>query len=367
MSIKIRDNIEGLAPYVPGKPIEELERELGISGIIKLASNENPLGASPAGVAAAQEAARHVELYPDGSGFVLCEALAKRHGVDPHQVVLGNGSNDVLEIAARTFAAPGDEIIYSKYSFIVYHLVTQAIGARAVEIPAKSDLAHDLSAMAQAITAKTRIVFLANPNNPTGTMFGQSEWKAFLKDVPDGVLIVMDEAYAEYVTDPDYPDAWSDLAAGKNLLITRTFSKIFGLAGLRIGYGITHAKLAGYMNRVRQPFNTSAVAQAAAVAALGDEEFVRKSRDTNSRGIHFLREHLEKRGLKVTPSWGNFLLVEVGKQARGIYDGLLRRGVIVRPVGGYGLPHHLRITVGTTEQIQTLLAAFDETRKELGA
>ncbi|MCB0218172.1 MAG: histidinol-phosphate transaminase, partial [Chrysiogenetes bacterium] len=309
---KVRQNIETLAPYVPGKPVEELERELGITDIIKLASNENPLGPSPMALAAAHEAVGQINLYPDGSGHDLVQAIAKRHGVAPEQVVLGNGSNDVLEVAARTFLAPGDEVVFSQYAFVVYRLVSQAIGASMVEVPARADLSHDLDAIAAAITDKTRVVFLANPNNPTGTMFSAEEWEKFLARVPEHVLLVVDEAYAEYVGDETYPDHWKALKAGRDVLITRTFSKIFGIAGLRVGYGVTSAGNANYMNRVRQPFNTNLVAQAAARAALEDHEFVRRSREVNARGIHYLRAHLEKRGLKVTPSWGNFVLVDLG-------------------------------------------------------
>lgn len=356
---KVRQNIETLAPYVPGKPVEELERELGITDIIKLASNENPLGPSPMALAAAHEAVGQINLYPDGSGHDLVQAIAKRHGVAPEQVVLGNGSNDVLEVAARTFLAPGDEVVFSQYAFVVYRLVSQAIGASMVEVPAREDLSHDLDAIAAAITDKTRVVFLANPNNPTGTMFNAGEWDAFLRKVPGHVLLVVDEAYAEYVGDETYPDHWKALSAGRDILITRTFSKIFGIAGLRVGYGVTSAGNANYMNRVRQPFNTNLVAQAAARAALEDHEFVRRSREVNARGIHYLRAHLEKRGLKVTPSWGNFVLVDLGRPAMPVYDGLLRRGVIVRPMGGYGLPNSLRITVGTTEELHHLAKALD--------
>lgn len=357
--MKVRDNIENLAPYVPGKPVEELERELGISEIIKLASNENPLGPSPKAVVAAREAAGRVNLYPDGSGHELVLALSERHGVAPEQIVLGNGSNDVLEVCARTFVAPGDEVVFSQYGFVVYRLVSQAIGATKVEVPAREDLSHDLDAIAAAVTDRTRVVFLANPNNPTGTMFSAREWENFLGKVGDDVLIVVDEAYAEYVNDPDYPDHWQALAAGRNVLITRTFSKIFGIAGLRVGYGVTSPENANYMNRVRQPFNTNLVAQAAARAALGDTEFVRHSREVNARGIHYLRAHLEKRSLKVTPSWGNFVMVDMGRPAMPVYEGLLRRGVIVRPMGGYGFPNSLRISVGTTEDLHHLTKALD--------
>ncbi len=363
--LKVRENIRALAPYVPGKPIEELERELGIREIVKLASNENPLGPSPRAVEAIRETLGGVSRYPDGSGFELRGALAARHGVDPAQIVLGNGSNDVLEIAARTFLGPGDEAVFSRHAFIVYPLVTQAAGATGVEVPAAPGLGHDLSAMADALTPKTRLVFLANPNNPTGTLFGKDEWKAFLRRVPEDVPLVVDEAYAEYVTDEDYPDPWSDLSAGRRLIVTRTFSKIYGLAGLRLGYAVTTREMADLLNRVRQPFNVNQLALRAGVAALGDEAFVRRSRDVNTRGLRYLRSHLEKRGFSVTPSWGNFVLVDMGRPAGPYYEALLRKGVIVRPVAGYGLPHHLRITVGTQEELEIFARALDGVSKEM--
>ncbi len=354
----VRENIKTLLPYVPGKPIEELERELGLKEIVKLASNENPLGASPKGLEAAKNALTGIHLYPDGSGYHLTGAIAERHGVARPQVVLGNGSNEVIEIAARTFLAPGDEAIYSRHAFIVYPLICKAIGATGVEVPPLPSLGHDLEGIAAAVTSKTRFIFLANPNNPTGTMFPQSAWKKFLDKVPVDIPILVDEAYAEYVTDPDYPDPWKELAAGRNLIITRTFSKIFGLAGLRIGYAVSTLEISDLMNRVRPPFNANTVAQAAALAALSDEDFVRRSREVNVRGLRYLRAHLEKLGLKVTPSWGNFILADLGRPAGPVYEALLGKGVIARPVGVYGLPNHLRITVGTQEEIETLVKAL---------
>ena len=348
--------IRTLAPYVPGKPVEELEREFGIQGAIKLASNDNPLGPSPKALAAAQRALADVARYPDGGGFALKRALAAKLGVAMEQITLGNGSNDILEFAARAFVQPGDEVVFAQHAFAVYPIVTQAVGGRGVEVPARA-WGHDLEAMRRAIGVRTRLVFIANPNNPTGTWLTRAALQAFLDAVPLNVIVVVDEAYFEYVTEPDYPNALEWLGQYPNLVVARTFSKIYGLAGLRVGYGVSSAALADVLNRVRQPFNVNSVAQAAALAALDDDRHLERARRTNSDGMRQLIDGFGKLGLEFIPSVGNFVCVEVGDGAKA-YDALLRQGVIVRPVGNYGMPRHLRVTVGLPPENVRFLEAL---------
>lgn len=350
--------VRRLTPYQPGKPIEELEREFGIRDIIKLASNENPLGASPGALAAAREALEDLHRYPDGNGFGLKHALAAHLGVDAAQITLGNGSNDVLELLARAFVQLGDEVIFSEHAFAVYPLVTLSVGGRAIVTPA-IDYGHDLSAMRRAVSERTRVVFIANPNNPTGTWLRRDDLYDFLRAVPPRVIVVVDEAYFEFVCEPDYPDCMQWQPEFPNLVVTRTFSKIYGLAGLRVGYGISDAQIAEILNRVRQPFNVNAVALAAATAALGDDEHVRASRDLNRSGMRQLQAGFEGLGLEYVPSAGNFMTVEVGRAGR-VYDALLRKGVIVRPIANYGLPEHLRVTVGLESENTRFLEALAE-------
>jgi histidinol-phosphate aminotransferase len=348
--------VRGLQPYVPGKPIEELEREYGVTNVIKLASNENPLGPSPKALAAARAALPDIARYPDGGGFALKRALATKLGVLPEQVTLGNGSNDILEFAARAFVTAQDEVIFSQHAFAVYPIVTQAVGARAVEVPAR-DWAHDLDAMRAAITPRTRLIFIANPNNPTGTWLRRAALEAFLDKVPGSVIVVVDEAYFEYVEASDYPNTVAWLARYPNLVCARTFSKIYGLAGLRVGYGVSSAAIADILNRVRQPFNVNSVAQAAALAALGDDTHLDKARRVNTDGMRQLVQGFEQLGLDYIPSVGNFVCVEVGEAGR-VYEQLLRAGVIVRPVASYGMPRHLRVTVGLPAENQRFLEAL---------
>lgn len=352
------DWIRTLAPYPPGKPIEELEREYGISDSIKLASNENPLGPSPRALTAIKEALNQLHRYPDGSCYYLKRALARKLGVSPDAIVFGNGSNELIELAVRTFLRPGDEAIMADQAFVIYRLVVQAQGGRARVVPLRH-YTHHLEAIADAITPATRMVFLANPNNPTGTIFFRDEWEEFLARVPEDVIIVMDEAYFEYVDDPRYPDSLSSHTPTRALLTLRTFSKIYGLAGLRIGYGIAPPVLVDLMDRVRAPFNVNSLAQAAAVAALEDEEHVKRTREVNRQGMEFLRREFERLGLEYVPSWANFILVRVGNGAR-VYEALLRRGVIVRPMGVYGFPEHLRISIGTPEENERCIAALKQ-------
>ncbi|MDH4133280.1 MAG: histidinol-phosphate transaminase [Gammaproteobacteria bacterium] len=348
--------VRGLTPYIPGKPVEELERELGITNAIKLASNENPLGPSLKALAAVQQCLQDIARYPDGGGFALKRALAARYNVAPEQITLGNGSSDVIEFAARIFVAPGDEVVFSQHAFAMYPILTQAIGGRAVEVPAR-DWGHDLEAMAKAVTTRTKLVFITNPNNPTGTWFGRTELNRFLKQIPSQVIVVLDEAYFEYVDHPEYPDGLTLLNSHPNLVVARTFSKVFGLAGLRVGYSISSAPLADLLNRVRPPFNVNSLAMNAAVAALGDEEHLRKTVAINHDGMRQLTNGFRELALPYIPSVGNFVCVEVGEAAR-VNDALLRQGVIVRPVANYGMPHHLRVTVGLPEENVRFLGAL---------
>ena len=357
--------IRQLQPYSPGKPVEELERELGISQAIKLASNENPLGCSPRVHEALQNAARHVELYPDANAYYLKQRLAQKLGVAENQITIGNGSNDVLDLVARCFLDGGAEAVYSQYAFMVYAMVTQACGAQARVAPALGEdssqaYGHDLDAMQALIGDKTRLVFIANPNNPTGNWLLRDELEAFLDAVPERVAVVIDEAYFEYVDIDQYPDSSGWLRRYPNLIVTRTFSKIYGLAGLRLGYALSSPELCELFNRVRQPFNGNALALAAGRAALDDDDFVEHSRQTNLQGLQRLRQGFDERGYYSIPSAGNFLTVRFGERSAEVYQGLLQRGVIVRPVANYGMPDFLRISVGTTAQIERLFAALDE-------
>ena len=352
--------VRAIAPYQPGKPISELARELGLNeaDIIKLASNENPLGISPKAAAAIPQAIAELSRYPDGSGYELKQALSAHLRVGPECVVLGNGSNDVLEMTAAAYLRPGAKAVYSQHAFAVYPLATQARGAQGVAVPAR-DYGHDLTAMLAAIDNDTRVVFIANPNNPTGTFVEPDAMHAFLGRVPATVIVVLDEAYQEYLPTSLQADTISWLAEFPNLVVTRTFSKIYGLAGLRLGYALADARVADLMNRVRQPFNANSIALAAAVPALGDAEFVRASRELNFRGMETLTEGFKRLELPYIPSRGNFVTVRVGDGAE-IYRRLLRRGVIVRPVAGYELPEFLRVTIGTDQENGRFLAALEE-------
>jgi histidinol-phosphate aminotransferase len=357
------DAVRKIAPYVPGKPVDELAREYGIRDIVKLASNENPLGPGPLAVAAIQKAACEIGLYPDGNGFALKQALAARHSCEPDCITLGNGSNDVLTLLAEAYLTPDTEAVYSQYSFAVYPLAVQATGATARVAPALPDtagmpLGHDLDALAKLVNARTRLIFVANPNNPTGTWVDRGPLRNFINALPASTLAIVDEAYIEYVSDPLFPNASEWLAEFPGLVVTRTFSKAYGLAGARVGYALSHPKVADMLNRVRQPFNVSSLALAAAVAALQDEDHLAKSVALNAAGLKQLSTGFGRLGLRSYPSAGNFLLIDCGRPAAPLYEALLRVGIIVRPVANYGLPNHLRITVGTAEQNQRLLDAL---------
>jgi histidinol-phosphate aminotransferase len=347
--------VRAIAPYQPGKPVSEVARERGLvkSDIIKLASNENPRGASPRAIDAIHSALDELARYPDGNGFELKAVLAKIHDIEQDSIVLGNGSNDVLELAAIAFLSPGTSAIYSQHCFVVNRLATQARGAEGIEVPAR-EFGHDLEAMRAAVRDDTRVIFVSNPNNPTGTWIDASQVVAFVREVPSDVLVVLDEAYYEYLAAADQSASIEWIQEFPNLLVTRTFSKAHGLAGLRVGYGVSHPGVADLMNRVRQPFNVNSVAQAAAVAALGDTDFVKDSADLNLTGMKQLTSGFEALGLDWIPSHGNFVSVRVGNAAQ-VFNGLLERGVIVRPVAGYGLPEHLRVTVGLDSENARLL------------
>ena len=357
--------VRSIAPYQPGKPISELARELGLKEetIVKLASNENPRGTGPRTRAAVERALGDIARYPDGNGHELKAALARRYGVDMAQIVLGNGSNDVLELVALAFLGPGRAAVYSQHAFAVYPLATQARGARGIVAPAK-DYGHDLEAMARAVDDETCVLWIANPNNPTGTLAAPDALEAFVRRVPERVIVVIDEAYNEYLPADLRADTVKWLKRHPNLVLTRTFSKAYGLAGLRVGYALAHPSVADVMNRVRQPFNVNSFALAAATAALEDMEFVARSYAGNLQGLRQLREGAGRLGLEFIPSYANFLTVRVGK-AQDIYRRLLRRGVIVRPVGGgYELPEHLRVTVGTEEENERFLSALAASLKD---
>jgi histidinol-phosphate aminotransferase len=355
--------VRGLTPYQPGKPISELERELGLDRIIKLASNENPLGPSPKALEAVRRGLSELHLYPDGGGYELKTALASHLGVAAGQITLGNGSNDVLELAARAFLSAEHAAVYSEHAFAVYPIVTQAIGAESRIAPAHDGsrgprYGHDLDGMARLVDGKVRLVFVANPNNPTGTWLTRSELRRFLAEMPDHVIVVVDEAYFEYVREPDFPDSLAWLGDFPNLIVTRTFSKAYGLAGLRVGYAVSSPEIADLLNRVRQPFNVNAPALAASAAALADADHLARSVRLNEEGLKQLATAFSRSGLSFIPSVGNFITVDLGRPAAPVYDGLLREGVIVRPVANYGLPNHLRVTVGTAEENEIFLNAL---------
>jgi histidinol-phosphate aminotransferase len=349
--IKPPEYVSAVKPYVPGKPVEELERELGIRDSIKLASNENPLGPSPLAVEAIRDVAKGLNRYPDGGGYYLKNALSERLSVIPENIILGNGSNELIDIVARTYMRPGEEAVMAQPSFVVFSMSVQAVGCRPVQVPLKN-YTHDLGAMLKAVSGKTRIVFIANPNNPTGTINRKEELDAFMERLPDGVLTVMDEAYNEYVSDPAYADSMKWFRKKKDVLILRTFSKIFGLAGLRVGYGIASAGIITEMNKLRPPFNTSTMAQAAALAALTDLEHVKKSFEMNLEGKKYLYGEMERLKVTYVPSQANFIYIPV-ENSSDLYERLLRSGVIVRPMGPA-----IRVTVGLPEENKRFVEAL---------
>ena len=358
MSIHAPDYVRKIAPYQAGKPISELAREYGLQEerIVKLASNENPLGMPDSARDAMLACVAELARYPDSNGFDRKGAIGRKYDVPGDWITLGNGSNDILELAAHAVLRPGESAMYAQHSFAVYALATQETGARAIVVPAK-DLGHDLDAMLAAIEPDTRLIFLANPNNPTGTFVPAAQVEAFLAKVPADVVVVLDEAYNEYLAPALRFDSTKWLRRHPNLLISRTFSKAYGLAGLRVGFGLAQPELTDLLNRLRQPFNVNSMAQAAAVAALGDEAFLARSYEVNAQGLARLQSAFDAMGLRYVPSYGNFVLVHVGNGA-AVYESLLRQGVIVRPVAGYGLPEWLRVSIGLPQENETFLAAL---------
>lgn len=359
---QVPEYIRTLIPYAPGKPIEEVEREIGIFNSIKLASNENPLGPSPLALDAMREKLAQLHLYPDGDCFYLKRGLTAKLNVTPEQLIFGNGSNEIIELAIRTFMRPGDEAVMARQAFVVYKLIVQAMGGISQEVPLRN-FTHDLEAIGAAISARTRIVFLANPNNPTGTIFRKAAWENFLKQIRSDVLIIVDEAYFEYVEAADYPNSLDYHQQGKALLTLRTFSKLYGLAGLRIGYGIADKEIISLMHRVRQPFNVNAPAQWGALAALDDREHVRRSLENNRQGLKYLTAEFARLGIEYVPSHANFILLQVRK-GEDVFNRLLAQGIIVRPMAGYQFPEYLRVTIGTMDENRKFI---DGLRKAVGA
>jgi len=356
----VPEHIETLKPYVPGKPIPETEREYGITGVIKLASNENPLGPSPLAVQAIEAAAHQVHLYPDGASYYLVRRLAEFLNVDPDRVFVASGSNEIIELLIRTFIQGDDEALLCQGSFLMYKVSLQSHGRKFTEVPMREGMRYDLEAMAAALTPRTRMVFLANPDNPTGTAFSKAELDRFLEKVPPDTFVVLDEAYFEYVRWKEYPNGLDYVSGRPNMVVLRTFSKIYGLAGLRLGYGVMHPDVVAYLNRTRMPFNVSSLAQAAGAAALDDVEHLRTTRETTWRGLESLTRELRALGCSVPESHANFVFVDLGRPAGPVYEALLRRGIITRPIPGYGFPNALRISVGLTSQCERLIAAMKE-------
>ena len=351
-------NIKRIRPYVPGKPVEELERERGISAI-KMASNENPLGPSPVALEGIRQHLAETHRYPIGDGFYLRRKLAERLGVSMEEIILGSGSTDIIELVARTFLTSADDVITSRHSFIMYTLAVQEMNSLMIYVPLKGDT-YDLDAILDSLTPRTKVVFLANPNNPTGTMVKAVEIDRFLERLPSQIIVVLDEAYYEYVEDPEYSHSLDYVRQKKHVIVLRTFSKIYGLAGLRIGYGIAHADFITCLNKVRSPFNTTRVAQAAALAALTDEEHVRRSIDSNKQGYEYLTDELNRLGVRFVPSVTNFVLVDVHRNCLEVYQGLLERGVIIRHLKSNGFATALRVTVGSEQDNVRFISALEE-------
>ncbi|MFQ5931021.1 MAG: histidinol-phosphate transaminase [Nitrospiraceae bacterium] len=355
MPLKVHEKIASLVPYVPGKPIEELQRELGLSRVIKLASNENPCGPSPKALAAISDAAGSLNRYPDGSGYRLREALAERWKVSRDQVILGNGSDEIIGFLSQAFLSPGDEAVMADQTFVIYKLQVTAAHGRPIEVPLR-EWRHDLQAMAKAVTPRTRLLFVCNPNNPTGTMVSAAEVEALMARVPEHVIVIFDEAYYEYVRDPGFPDVLQYVRQTRNVVVLRTFSKIYGLAGLRIGYGVTTPEITNNLNRLRPPFNANSLAQRAALAALEDETHVAKSRAMNETEMAKVSAGLTALGLHPVPSQANFLYFDAGKDGGEVFEALLREGVIVRHIQG----QTVRVTIGLPEENQQFLHALQQ-------
>ncbi|MDH4321171.1 MAG: histidinol-phosphate transaminase [Desulfobulbaceae bacterium] len=364
MKLTVPENIETLIPYPPGKPLEELEREYGITGSIKLASNENALGPSPKATAAIAKALAGLHRYPDGSCYYLANRLAEKLGVKPEELVFGNGSNEIIELLVSTFLTPGEEVISSHPSFLVYQKMVQAQGG-VNRVVALKNLCHDLDAIVAAITAKTRLIFLDNPNNPTGTVFARAAFEAFLAKVPESVIVVLDEAYVDFVDPAIRLDARDYLNHRTPVVALRTFSKAYGLAGLRVGYGLMRAEIAGYLHRLRQPFNVNSLAQVGALACLDDDEHYQKTMTMTTDGMAWLHAEIAKLGCRPLSSHANFFLVDVGVSGKVLYEKMLAKGVIVRPMAAYGFPDYIRITIGMPAENQRLVKALADSLQEI--
>ncbi len=362
MNLSIPNYIYSIKPYKPGKPIEELEREYGIKDSIKLASNENPLGPSPKAVKAMEAAVHRLHRYPDGSGYALTEKLSEKLGVGPETIVLGNGSDDVIGMLCRTLLAPCDEAVMTAPSFLMYEILVRSVGARPVFVPL-NNLAVDLDAIVSAVTDRTRLVFINNPNNPTGTFICQDEFERFLKQLPPSLGVVLDEAYVEFARDPRCLDGLSLLEKNSQIAVLRTFSKAYGLAGIRIGYGVMAPELAELLHRIRQPFNTSLLAQEAAIAALDDKAFFERTLRLVATELDFLQQALKELGVSCFPTQANFFLIDVGRDADQVFEEMLKKGVIVRSMVSYGYPRYIRINTGTREENIRFLDAFEAVMK----
>lgn len=357
----VPEHIEAIVPYPPGKPLEELEREYGISDSIKLASNENPLGPSPQAVKALHAMLHGLHRYPDDNGYYLRQRIADKFGLPFDGIVLGNGSDEIIELVIRTFMQTDDEVILPEPSFLVYRLATQAGGGIAVSVPLR-DFAIDLESILEAVTPRTKVIFITNPNNPTGTAISKQRFEDFLDRLPAHAIVVVDEAYIEFARDPDTAHGFDSLGRNKpHIVVLRTFSKAYGLAGLRIGYGAMEPELAGYLNRVRQPFNTSTPAQVAALAALDDDEFLENSRQTIWTGLDYLFEQCRIMGLETVPTQTNFLLIKVPQDSKLLYEAMLRKGVIIRSMSAYGLNRHIRVNAGLAQENERFVRALRET------
>jgi len=354
----VRKNVLDFQPYLPGKPIEEVKRELGLARVDKLASNENPLGPSPRAVSAMKKFLDRVNLYPDGSGFYLKKVLSRRLKVKPENIILGSGTDEIIEIIGKTFLNPIDEIIVSEHAFIRYEMAGELMGCQVKKVPMKN-FTHDLESMKGAISANTKIIFIANPNNPTGTYVTEQEVKSLMEDMPEHIMVVFDEAYREYVTRKDYPNTLSYVKEGRTVIVLRTFSKIYGLAGLRIGYGVGKSELIDFMERIRPPFNTNSLAQIAALASLSDETHLKRSRSLVVKERSYLEKNLAEMGIEFIPSVANHILLKVGN-GQGVFEKLLRKGIIVRPMVEYDLPEFIRVSIGLPQQNRRFINVLRE-------
>lgn len=358
-NLRFRTPLESISPYVPGKPIDDVKREMGLERVIKLASNENPLGCSPLAKKAVMDLLENPALYPDGNCTELRNELSKIFGLAPNQFVFGAGSNEIISFIAQIFINAGDESIMPAPSFLWYEIAVTTMDGVVIEVPLK-DHKHDLAAMKAKITDKTRVIWLCNPNNPSGTIFTTEELIGFLKDVPENIVVVLDEAYNEFVTDENYPQTIPLLESYPNLILLRTFSKVYGLASLRVGYAITSEEIAGYLNRVRPPFNVNTLAQAAALASLRDPDFKTRSHESNKSGKQFLYESFNRLGLDYIPTETNFIMVDVGMDGMEVFRKLLQKGVIIRFDKGFRMPHWIRVTIGTPEENEIFVQALEE-------